>query len=45
MFFPADDESAAKLAKLMANAQRWKMAQAAKAAAEENGDAADGGGE
>ncbi|KAF1841070.1 TPR-like protein [Cucurbitaria berberidis CBS 394.84] len=26
--FPADDESAAKLAKLMANAQRWKMAQA-----------------
>ncbi|KAI4638047.1 NineTeen Complex (NTC) component [Alternaria ventricosa] len=43
--FPADDESAAKLAKLMANAQRWKMAQAAKAAAEENGDAVDGGGE
>ncbi|KAF1941825.1 TPR-like protein [Clathrospora elynae] len=30
--FPADDESAAKLAKLMANAQRWKMAQAAQAA-------------
>lgn len=25
--FPADDESAAKLAKLMANAQRWKAAQ------------------
>ena len=27
--FPADDESAAKLAKLMANAQRWKQAQQA----------------
>jgi len=26
--FPADDASAAKLAKLMANAQRWKQAQA-----------------
>ncbi|KAL6708459.1 NineTeen Complex (NTC) component [Coniothyrium glycines] len=31
--FPADDESAAKLATLMANAQKWKAAQAAKAAA------------
>ena len=28
--FPADDESAAKLAKLMANAQKWKAAKAAK---------------
>ncbi len=27
--FPADDESAAKLAKFMANAQKWKQAQAA----------------
>jgi crooked neck len=35
--FPADDESAAKLAKLMANAQKWKMAQAAKAEGGENG--------
>ena len=26
--FPADDESAAKLAKFMANAQKWKQAQA-----------------
>jgi crooked neck len=34
--FPADDESAAKLAKLMANAQKWKAAQAAKEA--ENGE-------
>ncbi|CBX92865.1 similar to crooked neck pre-mRNA splicing factor-like 1 (Drosophila) [Plenodomus lingam JN3] len=33
--FPADDESAAKLAKLMANAQKWKMEQAKKAAAKE----------
>ncbi|KAF2632171.1 TPR-like protein [Macroventuria anomochaeta] len=33
--FPADDESAAKLAKLMANAQKWKAAKAAKEA--ENG--------
>jgi crooked neck len=30
--FPADDESAAKLAKLMANAQKWKAAKAAKEA-------------
>ncbi|KAJ4991317.1 pre-mRNA-splicing factor clf1 [Stagonosporopsis vannaccii] len=34
--FPADDESAAKLAKLMANAQKWKAAKAAKEA--ENGE-------
>ncbi|KAF3043152.1 NineTeen Complex (NTC) component [Didymella heteroderae] len=33
--FPADDESAAKLAKLMANAAKWKAAKAAKEA--ENG--------
>jgi crooked neck len=32
--FPADDESAAKLAKLMANAQRWKAMQAAQASGE-----------
>jgi len=38
--FPADDESAAKLAKLMANAQKWKALQAAKA--QENGGAANG---
>ncbi|KAH6615163.1 hypothetical protein C7974DRAFT_403398 [Boeremia exigua] len=30
--FPADDESAAKLAKLMANAAKWKAAKAAKEA-------------
>jgi crooked neck len=41
--FPADDESAAKLSKLLANAQKWKMAQAqatqaAQGAGEENGD-------
>lgn len=36
--FPADDESAAKLAKLMANAQKWKMAKAAQAAQGENGE-------
>ncbi|KAJ4361182.1 NineTeen Complex (NTC) component [Ascochyta clinopodiicola] len=34
--FPADDESAAKLAELMANVQRWKAAKAAKEA--ENGE-------
>ncbi|KAF9696105.1 hypothetical protein EKO04_006004 [Ascochyta lentis] len=34
--FPADDESAAKLAKFMANAQKWKAAKAAKEA--ENGE-------
>jgi crooked neck len=38
--FPADDESAAKLAKLMANAQRWKAMKAAKEM--EGGAAADG---
>lgn len=39
--FPADDESAAKLAKLMANAQRWKQAQAQAALQQQgqNGDA------
>jgi crooked neck len=41
--FPADDESAAKLSKLLANAQKWKMAQAqaaqaAQGAGGENGD-------
>jgi crooked neck len=41
--FPADDESAANLSRLLANAQRWKMAQAqaaqaAQGAEEENGD-------
>jgi crooked neck len=46
--FPADDERAANLAKLLANAQNWKRAQAAQAAQAaggENGNAADGGGE
>jgi crooked neck len=38
--FPADDESAAKLARLMANAARWKQMQAAQA--QGNGDGADG---
>jgi crooked neck len=37
-----DDESASKLARLMANAQKWKAAKAAQEAAGENGESADG---
>ncbi|KAJ5032184.1 hypothetical protein J3E74DRAFT_423813 [Bipolaris maydis] len=43
--FPADDESAANLAKLLANAQKWKMAKAAQAASKESEESTNGNGE